>query len=159
LSWLAAVIVIPLLGYRILSEHPTRRGLGHKDEHKQTNEHHDVYDTRFYRRLRVWISWCVDRRILVLVVTLILFVVALAAFKLVPQQFFPSSDRPEVLVDLRLPEGASFSATLRQAQRLEAALANRPRLIISLISWAQGRRVSICPWINSWPRPTLRNSW
>jgi len=128
LSWLAAVIVIPLLGYRILSEHPTRRGLGHKDEHKQTNEHHDVYDTRFYRRLRVWISWCVDRRILVLVVTLILFVVALAAFKLVPQQFFPSSDRPEVLVDLRLPEGASFSATLRQAQRLEAALANRPEI-------------------------------
>jgi multidrug efflux pump len=129
LSWLAAVIVIPLLGFRILSEHPTRRGLGHKDATAESShEHHDVYDTPFYRRLRGWISWCVDRRVLVLVVTLVVFVVALAAFKLVPQQFFPSSDRPEVLVDLRLPEGASFAATLRQSQRLEAALAHRPEI-------------------------------
>jgi len=65
---------------------------------------------------------------LVLVVTLVVFVVALGAFKFVPQQFFPSSDRPEVLVDLRLPEGASFAATLRQAQRLEKVLANRAEI-------------------------------
>ena len=129
LSWLAAVIVIPLLGYRILSEHPTAGGLGHRKESAQSaKEHHDVYDTPFYNRLRGWISWCVDRRVTVLVVTLIMFVMALAAFKLVPQQFFPSSDRPEVLVDLRLPEGASFPATLRQTQRLEAALKDRPEI-------------------------------
>jgi len=128
LSWLAAVIVIPLLGYRILSEHPTSGGLGHKKEGAQTHGHRDVYDTPFYGRLRRWITWCVERRVTVLVVTLIMFVVALAGFTLVPQQFFPSSDRPEVLVDLRLPEGASFSATLRQTQRLEAALAKRPEI-------------------------------
>ncbi|MBS0421518.1 MAG: efflux RND transporter permease subunit [Proteobacteria bacterium] len=128
LSWLAAVIVIPLLGYRILSEHPTSGGLGHRKETAQAHEHRDVYDTPFYNRLRGWISWCVDRRVTVLVVTLIMFVMALAAFKLVPQQFFPSSDRPEVLVDLRLPEGASFAATLRQTQRLEAALKDRPEI-------------------------------
>jgi multidrug efflux pump subunit AcrB len=128
LSWLAAVIVIPLLGYRILSEHPTSGGLGHRKESADSKEHHDVYDTPFYNRLRGWISWCVDRRVTVLVVTLIMFVMALAAFKLVPQQFFPSSDRPEVLVDLRLPEGASFAATLRQTQRLEAALKDRPEI-------------------------------
>jgi multidrug efflux pump len=128
LSWLAAVIVIPLLGFRILSEHPTRRAFGrHEAEGPGTQvEHHDVYDTRFYRRLRGWISWCVDRRLLVLAVTLIAFVLSLAAFTLVPQQFFPSSDRPELMVDFRLPEGASFPATLREAQRFEAALANRP---------------------------------
>jgi multidrug efflux pump len=132
LSWLAAVIVIPLLGYRILSEHPTRRAFGHSDDREQgagqAHEHHDVYDTRFYRRLRGWIAWCVDHRRLVLAVTLIVFVLALGAFKFVPQQFFPSSDRPEVLVDLRLPEGASFAATLRQTQRLEAVLAKRPEI-------------------------------
>jgi len=138
LSWLAAVIVIPLLGYHILSEHPTRRAFGfHRDagpsDTGQTSnapppEHHDVYDTRFYRRLRGWIAWCVDHRGLVLGVTLALFVVALAGFKLVPQQFFPSSDRPEVLVDLRLPEGSSFAATLREAQRLESVLAKRPEI-------------------------------
>jgi multidrug efflux pump len=114
LSWLAAVIVIPLLGYRILSEAPA--------------EQHDVYDTRFYRRLRGWIGWCVDRRGWVLGVTLALFVTAMAGFKLVPQQFFPSSDRPELLVDLRLPEGASYAATLREAQRFEATLAKRPEI-------------------------------
>jgi multidrug efflux pump len=145
LSWLAAVIVIPLLGYRILSEHPTRRALGfHKDATRSADamqpadatpggdathaEHHDVYDTKFYRRLRGWIGWCVDRRGLVLGVTLALFVVGLAGFKLVPQQFFPSSDRPELLVDLRLPEGASFSATQREVQRFEATLAKRPEI-------------------------------
>jgi multidrug efflux pump len=128
LSWLAAVIVIPLLGYRILSEHPTAGGLGHRKDKAKDSEHHDVYDTPFYNRLRGWISWCVDRRVAVLVVTLVMFVIALAAFKLVPQQFFPSSDRPEVLVDLRLPEGASFSATLRQTQRLEAALKDRAEI-------------------------------
>jgi multidrug efflux pump subunit AcrB len=53
---------------------------------------------------------------------------ALAAFRLVPQQFFPSSERPELLVDLRLQEGASFAATLRETQRLEAALAHRPEI-------------------------------
>ena len=123
LSWLAAVIVIPLLGYRILSEHPMRRA-----PETAHDVHHDIYDTRIYRRLRGWIGWCVDRRGLVLAVTLALFVAGLAGFTLVPQQFFPSSDRPELLVDLRLPEGASFTATLREAQRFEGALANRPQI-------------------------------
>src|SRR6202042_2428276 len=91
-------------------------------------DHHDVYDTRFYRRLRGWISWCVDRRGLVLAVTLVVFVLGLAAFTLVPQQFFPSSDRPELMVDFRLPEGASFTATLREAQRFEAILNKRPEV-------------------------------
>ncbi|CAB3791422.1 efflux RND transporter permease subunit [Pararobbsia alpina] len=127
LSWLAAVIVIPLLGYRILSEHPTRRAFSHHDEEtgEHVHEHHDIYDTKFYRRLRGWIGWCVDKRLVVLIVTLVLFVVALAGFTLVPQQFFPSSDRPELLVDLRLPEGASFAATLREAQRFEVSLAKQ----------------------------------
>jgi multidrug efflux pump len=143
LSWLAAVIVIPLLGYHILSEHPTRRAFGfHRDAVQsdavqsaagQTSnaapaEHHDVYDTRFYRRLRRWIAWCIDHRGLVLGVTLALFMVGLAGFKLVPQQFFPSSDRPELLVDLRLPEGASFAATLRETRRFESVLAKHPEI-------------------------------
>jgi multidrug efflux pump subunit AcrB len=139
LSWLAAVIVIPLLGYHILSEHPTRRAFGfHRDAERTANaeqtvnagpsEHHDVYDTPFYRRLRGWIGWCVDRRGRVLGVTLALFVVGLAGFTLVPQQFFPSSDRPELLIDLRLPEGASLAATLREAARFESTLGKRPEI-------------------------------
>jgi len=133
LSWLAAVIVIPLLGYHMLSEHPTRRAFGFHRDAGQTavtapSEHHDVYDTPFYSRLRGWIGWCVDHRGRVLGVTLALFAVGLAGFALVPQQFFPSSDRPELLIDLRLPEGASLAATLREAQRFESALGKRPEI-------------------------------
>ena len=128
LSWLAAVIVIPLLGSWLLSEHPTRRGFGSHQAPTSTSAHHDIYDTAFYRRLRGWVDWCIDRRRTVLTVTLVLFLVGLAGFALVPQQFFPSSERPELLVDIRLPEGASFAATLREAQRFEAELANRPEV-------------------------------
>ncbi len=118
LSWLAAVVVIPLLGYHMLSEHPARRTTGHPE----------LYDTRFYRSLRGWIGWCIERRALVLGTTLALFLVGLAGFTLVPQQFFPSSDRAELLVDLRLPDGASFAATLNETRRLEATLARRPEI-------------------------------
>jgi multidrug efflux pump subunit AcrB len=121
LSWLAAVVLIPLLGYRLLPE-PKRSG-------ERPHDHpRDIYDTRFYRRLQRRIAWCVEHRIVVLIVTIVLFVAALAGFGLVPQQFFPSSDRPELLVDVRLPEGASFDATLREAKRLEALLKDRPEI-------------------------------
>jgi multidrug efflux pump len=130
LSWLAAVIVIPLLGFHILSEHPTRRAFGNPNATGPggIEGHHDIYDGRFYRRLRGWIGWCIDHRRRVLIVTVIVFVVSLAGFGLVPKQFFPSSDRPELLIDLRLPEGASFAATLREARRLEADLKGRPQI-------------------------------
>src|SRR5579863_2136543 len=127
LSWLAAVVVIPLLGYHILSEHPTRRA-SRTDDPANVTDHHGIYDTPFYSRLRGWIGWCVERRGLVLLVTLGLFVLSIFAFRLVPQQFFPSSDRPELLVDLRLPEGASIEATLTAAHHFEDTIAKRPEI-------------------------------
>ncbi len=122
LSWLAAVVVVPLLGYHLLAEPPARPAAS------GAGPHVDLYDTPFYRRLRGWIDWCVARRGTVLGATLVLFAVALAAFALVPQQFFPSSDRTELLVDLRLPESASFAATLRATERLEGQLRGRAQI-------------------------------
>ena len=121
LSWLAAVVLIPLLGYHMLREAPGHAAGGSEPQA-------DIYGTRFYRRLRGWIGWCTERRRLVLAVTLILFVAGLAGFRLVPKQFFPSSDRAELLIDLRLPENASIDATQREAVRFEAVLANRPEI-------------------------------
>jgi multidrug efflux pump subunit AcrB len=133
-SWFAAVVLIPLLGYHLLPERKrsatstqARNGRANDDDHGHDHEH-DIYDTRFYRRLSGWIAWCVTRRWVVLGITAMLFVVALAGFGLVPQQFFPSSDRPELLIDVRLPEGASFDATLRVAKRLEKTLDGRPEI-------------------------------
>ncbi|NIF74019.1 efflux RND transporter permease subunit [Burkholderia sp. Ap-962] len=128
-SWFAAVVLIPLLGYHLL---PERKRDGHEGplnaHHDDHHEAHDIYDTRFYKRLRGWIGWCIERRFVVLVITVALFVVALGGFSMIPQQFFPSSDRPELLIDVRLPEGASFPATLEQTKRLEKVLKNRPEI-------------------------------
>ncbi|NTX46855.1 efflux RND transporter permease subunit [Burkholderia cepacia] len=123
-SWFAAVVLIPLLGYHML---PERKRHAH-EAHLPDDHEHDIYDTRFYRRLRGWIDWCIERRFVVLLITGALFVVAMMGFSLVPQQFFPSSDRPELLVDLRLPEGASFAATLRETERLEKVIDKRPEI-------------------------------
>ncbi|KWE31748.1 efflux RND transporter permease subunit [Burkholderia territorii] len=120
-SWFAAVVLVPLLGYHMLREHKQHDG-------DASHHEHDVYDTGFYRRLSGWIMRCVERRWLVLGVTAVLFAIAMAAFTRVPQQFFPNSERPELLVDLRLPEGASFDATLREAKRLEQTLGARPEI-------------------------------
>jgi multidrug efflux pump len=120
-SWFAAVVLIPLLGYKLLPER--KREAHHAHDHE-----HDIYNTKFYTRLRGWLTWCIERRFVVLGITLVLFVIAMAGFTLVPQQFFPSSDRPELLVDVRLQEGASFEATLRETKRLEKALEGRPEI-------------------------------
>jgi multidrug efflux pump len=114
-SWVAAVVVIPYLGDRML---PQRRG--NARAHRQNA--HDVYDTAFYGRFRRIIRWCVRRRARVLTAAAGLFVLALLAFRFIPQQFFPSSSRPELMVDLRLPEGASFAATLAATERMERFL-------------------------------------
>jgi multidrug efflux pump subunit AcrB len=114
-SWFAAVVLVPLLGFHLLPERKDHASGGHDHEH-------DVYNTGFYRRLSGWVALCIDRRWVVLGVTAVLFVIAMGAFTRVPQQFFPNSERPELLVDLRLPEGASFEATLRESKRLEKIL-------------------------------------
>jgi multidrug efflux pump len=85
-----------------------------------------VYQTPFYRALRRQIDWAIAHRGFVIAVTLAAFAGSLAAFRFIPQQFFPSSSRPELIVDLRLPEGSSFSATLAEAKKMEAILAKEP---------------------------------
>ncbi|HEY0230933.1 MAG TPA: efflux RND transporter permease subunit [Dokdonella sp.] len=136
-SWIAAVAVIPVLGYALLPEahqaRPNRfaawlrRRLG-RSEAAPVAHAGNAYDSTFHRRFRVLVAWCVDHRWRVLLATLALWVVSLAAFGLVPQQFFPSSDRSELLVDLRLGEGASITATRAAAERMEHEIAARPEV-------------------------------
>jgi multidrug efflux pump subunit AcrB len=128
LSWLVAVIVIPLLGFHLLPEHPMHRGSAAEASPSVPADPDSVYTGRFYTRFRALVIWCVERRGRVIAATLVLFVVALIAFQWVPRQFFPSSDRPELLIDLRLPESASFDATLREAQRFEQDLQGRAEI-------------------------------
>jgi multidrug efflux pump subunit AcrB len=110
-SWLCSGIFTPYLAVKIL---PADFGKHH---------HGESHDTPFYRRLRKLIDSAIDKRWLVIGTTAAALVVALIGMKAVPQQFFPNSSRPEILIDLRLKEGASFAATQEQVKRMEAVLA------------------------------------
>lgn len=117
-SWVVAVIFTPFIGYRLL---PTpKHGHGEGD---------DVYHRGVYRYVRPVVEWCVRRRWIVIAATGGIFVLSAAGFGLVQQQFFPSSNRPELIVDLRLPQGASIVATEQEALKLEALLRDDPDIV------------------------------
>jgi multidrug efflux pump len=134
ISWLAAVIAIPWLGYKLLpdpraTKQPSRlerraprlarlierlglNGPAHADDH-------DVYGTPFYLRFRQLVAWCVRRRWLVIGITVLLFALAIVGMGKVQKQFFPNSTRLELNLELRLPEGASIAAIDAETRRLE----------------------------------------
>ncbi len=116
-SWVAAVVFVPYLGDKLLPDFHAKNGNG--------KHGHDPYQTRFYQRVRRMVEWCVRYRKTVIVVTVALFVVSVMSFRFVPQQFFPSSTRVELMVDFKLAEGSSLKATEAQARRLEAMLAKK----------------------------------
>ncbi len=109
-SWLVAVIVTPYFGYLIL-----------KPTHKVADED-ATYRTPFYQRFRAAVEWCLRRRWTVIGLTVAALVVGIAAMQKVEKQFFPQSDRLEILVEMWLPEGASIEATHAEAVRLESLL-------------------------------------
>jgi multidrug efflux pump subunit AcrB len=135
-SWLVAVVFTPFLGVALL-----------KSSTKPGHSHIKHYQTRGYQRFRDLIEGCMRYRITIVASTVALFILSLVGMSgLVQKQFFPSSDRPEVLVEIFMPEGSSIAATDKVAKRLEAVLvehedvlslaayigAGAPRFFISL---------------------------
>ncbi|MDU9393146.1 efflux RND transporter permease subunit [Pseudomonas sp. zfem002] len=121
-SWIAAVVFVPYLGERLL---PDLAKL-HAKKHGTTDDGEtDPYGTPFYQRIRGLVGWCVRRRKTVIVATVALFVGSVMSFRFVEQQFFPASGRLELMVDLKLAEGASLSNTAVQVKRLEEMLRQR----------------------------------
>lgn len=134
LSWFAAVIATPLFGWWIL-----RRPSGVKPAHSgaladQPAASHDNFDTPFYRRLRRLIDACIAHRWITIALTAVALVAGGIGMGLTEKQFFPSSDRAEVIVELWLPEGASFRATESEVQRLEAFLRQDPDVRTHVVS-------------------------
>jgi multidrug efflux pump subunit AcrB len=115
ISWIVSVYFVPWLGAWLLHNRPRAEGTVH-----------DLFDTPFYARFRRLLGWCVDHRWITIGVTVALFVAGVAGMGRVQQQFFPDSSRPEILVDLWLPEGASFGASEAVARRFEARLMREP---------------------------------
>jgi len=111
-SWVVSGIITPYLAVNMLP--------------KDFGKHHhggDPYDTPFYRKLRRWIDLALERRWWIIGATVAALAVAIWGSRFVPQQFFPASSRPELVVELRLKEGASFAATTEQVKRMEQILA------------------------------------
>lgn len=111
-SWFVAVVFTPYLGYKLL---PDFHKTGHHDAHA-------IYETPSYRRLRRMVIGCVEHRRTVVVATIMLFGLAIFGSAFVSQQFFPSSSRPELLVEIRLPEGSAFKTTAQAVETMESFL-------------------------------------
>ncbi|UVA99406.1 efflux RND transporter permease subunit [Acinetobacter lwoffii] len=140
-SWLAAVLLVPYLGDKLLPDfnkdliqkapwyqrlwarlrkQPEPQPIVH-----HAGKHYDPYQTRFYRGFRRWVDACVTYRKTVIAATVGIFILSILMFKLVPQQFFPPSNRAEILVDLKLEEGASLKATEAAVKKVEAFLSKQ----------------------------------
>jgi len=114
-SWIVAVIFTPYLGVKMLPAiKPVEGG------------HHAIYDTPNYRRLRGMIEFTVRHKFVTCAVVAIVMAVSVVGMGAVKQQFFPTSDRPEVLVEVRLPEGTSIETTTATVEKLEAWLQKQP---------------------------------
>lgn len=135
ISWFAAVIFVPYLGYHLLPDYSKklqplkitqwiRSWLGLTQNSSEETHHHDIYNTPFYRAFRKLVTTCVRYRKTVILITLVMFVLSVVGFGKVQQQFFPDSTRLDIVVDLRLTEGASYQATNAEVKKLEAWLQN-----------------------------------
>lgn len=123
ISWVVSVYFVPYLGALLLKSKPAAEG-----------EVHELFDTPFYNRFRSLVRWCVENRWKTIGITLLVFVLGLVGMGRVQQQFFPDSSRPEVLVDLWLPEGSTIQETEALAKRFEARMLKEPS-IATVTGW------------------------
>jgi multidrug efflux pump subunit AcrB len=114
-SWVVAVVFTPYLGVKLLPNiKPIKGG------------HEAIYATPRYERFRRLVTWAVNHKFFVAGAVIGAFLLAGAGMGLVKQQFFPASDRPEVLVEVQMPEGTSIEATTKAATKVEAWLRQQP---------------------------------
>jgi multidrug efflux pump subunit AcrB len=129
-SWIVAVAFTPYLGVKMLPNiKPIPGG------------HAAIYSTPNYARFRRAVSWAVRRKYIVAGVVVLLFLAAVAGMTGVKQQFFPSSDRRELLVEVQMPEGSSIEVTSAAVTKVEAWLKTQPETknIISFIGQGAAR--------------------
>ncbi|MEZ5720010.1 MAG: efflux RND transporter permease subunit, partial [Burkholderiaceae bacterium] len=128
LSWLASVYFVPYLGTLLLKPpaHVVAAGI--------TDDPHEVFDSPFYTAFRRLVNWCVEHRWTTIGATLLTFALGIAGMGVVQQQFFPDSNRPEVLVDLWFPEGTSFAGNEEVTRRVEQRLMEQPG-VASVSGW------------------------
>ncbi len=123
ISWVVSIYFVPYLGSFLLK---TKAGHG--------GEAHELFDTPFYNRFRALVRWCVENRWKTIGITVLLFFAGLFGMTRVQQQFFPDSSRPEILVDLWLPEGSTIQQSEQMAKRFEARMLKEEG-VASVTTW------------------------
>jgi len=154
ISWFVAVLFTPWLGYRLLPQ-PKVAG------------HHDPYQGRLYSVFRRLVTWCITWRKTTIAITALAFVAAMASFGLVQKQFFPTANRPELIVDLRLAQGASacWARIRRRCVRSpsKCARSSRPTPTPATSTSTGTSWPSRCGWRSTRPRrarsASIRRSW
>src|SRR5213080_2216573 len=124
-SWFVAVIFTPYIGVKLLPNIVVHHN----------HDPHAIYETRMYRGLRAVVQWCVDHRVKVVLATVGVFALSIVAFGHVQQQFFPLSERPELFLQLRLPEGTAFNVTEKSVKKAEALLKDDDKDISTYTSY------------------------
>ena len=114
-SWVVAVTFTPYLGVKLLPNIPPMEG-----------GYAAIYETKNYQNFRSLIVWSVEHKFIVAGSVVLIFFTAVFGMGFVKQQFFPSSDRPEVLVDVTLPQGSSIEATQATVIKIEGWLRTQP---------------------------------
>ncbi|MFC5696635.1 efflux RND transporter permease subunit [Pseudomonas sp. GCM10022186] len=115
-SWLVAVFFTPYLGVKLLPKiKPVPGG------------HEALYSTRLHQRLRALVTWCVNHRKTVTALVVLAFVGSVLGMGVVKKQFFPNSDRSELLVEVYMPPGSAFKATEAVVAQVEKALLEEPQ--------------------------------
>lgn len=136
LSWVVSVYFVPYLGTLILKPPPHRptqsAGPGAAaDIHASP---HEVFDTPFYTAFRRLVHGCVKHRWWTIAATVLIFALGIVGMGRVQQQFFPDSNRPEILVDAWFPEGTSFAGNEEVTRRIEARLQAQAG-VVSVTTW------------------------
>ncbi len=125
ISWAVSVYFVPYLGAWLLRTRKNVDGEAHEGE---------LFETPFYQRFRRTVDWCVQHRWLTIGATLLIFALGLVGMGKVQQQFFPDSSRPEIVVDLWLPEGSTVQQSEAITQRVEARLMKEEG-VASVTAW------------------------
>jgi len=126
-SWVVAVVFTPYLGVKMLPEIKTVAG-----------GHAAIYNTRHYNRFRRLLTRVIARKWIVAGAVIAIFTVAILGMGLVKKQFFPTSDRPEVLVEVQLPYGTAIEQTSATTAKIEAWLQQQPEAKIVTSYIGQG---------------------
>src|SRR5437667_1025214 len=126
-SWVVAVVLTPYLGVQLLP-----------DIKKHEGGHEAIYDTPRYNRFRQLLGFVIRRKWLVAGSVIGAFLVAVLGMGVVKKQFFPTSDRPEVLVEVQMPYGTSIEQTSAASAKIEAWLAKQPEGKITTAYIGQG---------------------